>query len=92
METAETTQAIIQNAPNIALITKIICATLVVSTGTFASAFSQGRIAQAACESIAKGNEAAAKSIRSVFFYGIVFVETCALYCLILALLLLLFL
>ena len=92
METIETTQAVIQNAPDILFMTKIICATLVVSMGTFASALAQGKIAQAACESIAKGSEAAEKSIRNVFFYGIVFVETCALYCLILALILLLFL
>jgi F0F1-type ATP synthase membrane subunit c/vacuolar-type H+-ATPase subunit K len=85
METTQIVQETINNSTYIILIVKIIAAVFVVSIGTFAAAIAQGNIAQKACESLSKANEVAEKGIRSVFFTGIMFVETCALYCVIIA-------
>ena len=84
METTQIATAVINNQ-EILLIAKLVASAFVVSAGSFAAALAQGRIAEKACESLSVANQAAESGIKSVFFYGIVFVETCALYCLILA-------
>lgn len=85
METTQIVTTAIDNGQNILLIVKLIASAFVVSAGSFAAAIAQGKIAEKACESLANANQAAENGIKSVFFYGLVFVETCALYCLILA-------
>lgn len=85
MEPTQVVTTIVDNNQHILLIVKLIASAFVVSVGSFAAAIAQGKIAEKACESLAIGNQAAENGIKSVFFYGLVFVETCALYCLILA-------
>jgi F0F1-type ATP synthase membrane subunit c/vacuolar-type H+-ATPase subunit K len=85
MEATQTITTVVDNGQHILLIVKLIASAFVVSIGSFSAAIAQGRIAQKACESLAVANQAAESGIKSVFFYGLVFVETCALYCLILA-------
>ena len=85
METTQVVTTLVDNGQHILLIVKLLTSAFVVSVGSFAAAIAQGRIAEKACESLAAGNQAAENGIKSVFFYGLVFVETCALYCLILA-------
>ena len=85
METTQIIQETVNNTAYILLIVKIVAAVFVVSVGTFAAAIAQGNIAQKACESLSKCSEVAEKGIRNVFFTGIMFVETCALYCVIVA-------
>ncbi len=85
MEPTQVITTIIDNNQHILLIIKIIASAFVVSAGSFAAAIAQGKIAEKACESLSVGNQTAENGIKSVFFYGLVFVETCALYCLILA-------
>lgn len=85
METTHIVQQAINNNSHLILMVKIIAGVLVVSVGTFSAAIAQGNIAQKACESLSKADETAQKSIRSVFLAGVMLVETCALYCLIVA-------
>lgn len=85
MEANQVVTTVIDNGQHILLIVKLVASAFVVSAGSFAAAIAQGRIAEKACESLAVGNQTAENGIKSVFFYGLVFVETCALYCLILA-------
>lgn len=84
METQQIATAALNNSAYLVLITKYLAATLVVSVGSVAAAIAQGNIAAKACESLAQ-NEKAESAIRGTFLLGIVFVETCALYCVILA-------
>jgi F0F1-type ATP synthase membrane subunit c/vacuolar-type H+-ATPase subunit K len=85
MESSQIVTTVVDNGQHLLLIVKLIVSAFVVSVGSFAAALAQGRIAEKACESLATANQTAENGIKSVFFYGLVFVETCALYCLILA-------
>ena len=69
-------------------IAKYIGATIVMSMGALGACLAQGKIASKACESIAS-NINAEKSIKTTFFIGMVFVETSAIYCLLIAIVLL---
>lgn len=62
-------------------------AAIVMSVGALGACISQGKISSKTCESIS-ANPSAEKSIRSVFFTGMIFVETSAIYCLIISLIL----
>jgi F-type H+-transporting ATPase subunit c len=84
METQQVINTVINNSAFILTVTKYIAATIILAVGTVAAAIAQGKIAAKACESLAQ-NEKAETSIRSTFFLGVLFVETCALYCFILS-------
>lgn len=92
METTSVVSAVVDNNQHIILIAKLISSALVVSVGSFAAAIAQGKITQKTCESLAVGNQNAEAGIKRTFFFGIVFVETCALYCMILAMIFIFFL
>ena len=66
----------------------IICATVVVSFGAIVPAWSEGRAVAAAMDAIARQPEAGATLSRTLFV-GLAMIETMAIYCLVLALLLL---
>lgn len=85
METTSVVSSVVENNQHILLIVKLLASAFVVSVGSFAAAIAQGKITQKACESLAAGNQNAEPGINRVFFLGIIFVETCALYCVILA-------
>lgn len=85
MDSVSVVQTAVDNNQHIILIVKIIAAASVVACGSFAAAIAQGKIAAKACEGIASGTEKSEEGIRRVFFFGVVFVETCAIYCVLLA-------
>ncbi len=66
----------------------ILCATIAVSVGSIVPAYSEGRAIAAALEAIARQPEAAG-SLSRTLFVGLAMVETMAIYCLVIALLLL---
>jgi len=66
----------------------IIGAALAVSFGSLAPAFAEGRAIAAAMEAIARQPEAAGTVSRTLFV-GLAMIETMAIYCLVIALLLL---
>ena len=65
----------------------IIAAALVVSVGSIGPAFAEGRSVAAALEAIARQPEAAG-TISRTLFVGLAMIETMAIYCLVIALLL----
>jgi F-type H+-transporting ATPase subunit c len=69
-------------------ISQYIGAALVMAVGAVGSSMAQGKISAKACESLAQ-NPNAEKSIRTIFFTGIIAIETSAIYCLLIALYLL---
>ena len=69
-------------------IVKYLSAALLVAIGSIGVAKSQGGIAEKACESLAQ-NPAAEKGIRSIFTMAMFLVEASAVYCLLIALMLL---
>lgn len=77
-----------ENVINYLEIVKYVSAALLVGVGSVGVAISQGKIAQKACESLAQ-NEAAEKGIRGIFTMGMFLVEASAVYCLLIALILL---
>lgn len=66
----------------------IICAAFTVSFGSIGPAFAEGRAVAAAMDAIARQPEAA-NSISRTLFVGLAMIETTAIYCLVIALLLL---
>lgn len=66
----------------------VICATLAVSMGAVIPALSEGRAIVAAMEAIARQPEAQGPISRTLFV-GLAMVETMAIYCLVVALVLL---
>jgi F-type H+-transporting ATPase subunit c len=66
----------------------IICATVAVSVGAIVPAFAEGRAIAAALEAIARQPEAQGPLSRTLFV-GLAMVETMAIYCLVIALVLL---
>lgn len=66
----------------------IICASIAVSVGSIAPALAEGRAVVAALEAIARQPEASG-TISRTLFVGLAMVETTAIYCLVIALLLL---
>lgn len=66
----------------------IVCATVAVSVGAIVPAYSEGRAIVAAMEAIARQPEAQGPLSRTLFV-GLAMVETMAIYCLVIALLLL---
>lgn len=82
------TNNVIQNFEAYILITKYIGATLVMALGAIGVSIAQGKIAGKACDAIAQ-NPSVEKPIKSTFFIGMVFVETSAIYCLMIAIILL---
>ena len=66
----------------------IICATVAVSVGAIVPAYSEGRAIVAAMEAIARQPEAQGPLSRTLFV-GLAMVETMAIYCLVIALVLL---
>ncbi|MCF7701442.1 F0F1 ATP synthase subunit C [Loktanella sp. M215] len=66
----------------------IICAALAVSFGSIGPALAEGRAVAAAMEAIARQPEAA-NTISRTLFVGLAMIETTAIYCLVVALLLL---
>jgi F-type H+-transporting ATPase subunit c len=69
-------------------IISIICATLAVSFGSIGPAIAEGRAVAAAMEAMARQPEAA-NTISRTLFVGLAMIETTAIYCLVIALLLL---
>ena len=69
-------------------ITSIIAAAFAVSFGALGPALGEGRAVAAAMEAIARQPEAA-NSISRTLFVGLAMIETTAIYCLVIALLLL---
>jgi F-type H+-transporting ATPase subunit c len=69
-------------------IVSIICAALAVSIGSIGPALAEGRSVTAAMDAIARQPEAAG-SISRTLFVGLAMIETMAIYCLVVALLLL---
>jgi F-type H+-transporting ATPase subunit c len=65
----------------------IICATVAVSIGSIGPALAEGRSVAAAMDAIARQPEAAG-AISRTLFVGLAMIETMAIYCLVLALLL----
>lgn len=84
MEIQQVANTVLNNSAFLLMATKYISATMILAVGTVAAALAQGKIAAKACESLAQ-NEKADAAIRSTFFLGVLFVETCALYCFILS-------
>ncbi|UOA27226.1 F0F1 ATP synthase subunit C [Pseudosulfitobacter sp. DSM 107133] len=69
-------------------IVSIICATIAVAFGSIGPALAEGRAVAAAMEAIARQPEAA-NTISRTLFVGLAMIETTAIYCLVIALLLL---
>lgn len=69
-------------------IVSIVCAALAVSFGSLGPALAEGRAVAAAMEAIARQPEAA-NTISRTLFVGLAMIETTAIYCLVIALLLL---
>ncbi|KCZ47954.1 MULTISPECIES: F0F1 ATP synthase subunit C [unclassified Hyphomonas] len=69
-------------------IASIICATLAVCLGAVAPALAEGRAVAAALEAIARQPESAG-TISRTLFVGLAMIETTAIYCLVVSLLLL---
>lgn len=65
-----------------------ICATAAVSIGSIGPALAEGRSLSSAMDAIARQPEASA-SISRTLFVGLAMIETMAIYCLVIALLLL---
>lgn len=65
----------------------IACATIAVSFGSIVPAFSEGRALVSAMEAIARQPESA-NTLSRTLFVGLAMIETMAIYCLVLALLL----
>jgi F-type H+-transporting ATPase subunit c len=68
-------------------ITSIFCATFAVAFGAIGPAIAEGRAVAAAMEAIARQPDAA-NSISRTLFVGLAMIETTAIYCLVIALLL----
>jgi F-type H+-transporting ATPase subunit c len=66
----------------------LLCAAIAVSFGTIAPALAEGRAVAAAMEAIARQPEAAGTLSRTLFV-GLAMIETMAIYCLVVALLVL---
>ena len=66
----------------------IICSAIAVSVGSIAPALAEGRSVAAALDAIARQPEAAG-TISRTLFVGLAMIETMAIYCLVIALLLL---
>lgn len=66
----------------------IICAAIAVSFGAIGPAFAEGRAIVAAMDAIARQPESAGTLSRTLFV-GLAMIETMAIYCLVIALLLL---
>lgn len=66
----------------------VICATVAVSIGAIAPALAEGRAIAAALEAIARQPESQGPLSRTLFV-GLAMIETMAIYCLVVALLLL---
>jgi F-type H+-transporting ATPase subunit c len=66
----------------------IVCATVAVSFGAIGPAFAEGRAVAAAMEAIARQPESASTLSRTLFV-GLAMIETMAIYCLVIALVLL---
>lgn len=75
------------NATWIQLIS-IVCAALAVAFGAIGPAFAEGRAVAAAMDALARQPEAA-NTISRTLFVGLAMIETMAIYCLVVALLLL---
>lgn len=69
-------------------VVSIICAALAVSFGSLGPALAEGRAVAAALDAIARQPEAA-NTISRTLFVGLAMIETTAIYCLVIALLLL---
>ncbi|GAA4337405.1 F0F1 ATP synthase subunit C [Pigmentiphaga soli] len=69
-------------------IVSIICAALAISFGAIGPAFGEGRAIAAAMDAIARQPEAAGTISRTLLI-GLAMIETMAIYCLVIALLLL---
>ena len=69
-------------------IASIICAALAVSFGAIGPALAEGRAVAAAMDAISRQPEAAG-TISRTLFVGLAMIETMAIYCLVIALLLL---
>jgi F-type H+-transporting ATPase subunit c len=65
----------------------ILCATVAVSIGAIGPAFAEGRAVAAAMEAIARQPESAGTLSRTLFV-GLAMIETMAIYCLVIALVL----
>jgi F-type H+-transporting ATPase subunit c len=66
----------------------IVCAALAVAFGAIGPAFAEGRAVAAAMDALARQPEAA-NTISRTLFVGLAMIETMAIYCLVVALLLL---
>ena len=66
----------------------IICATVAVSIGAIGPAFAEGRAVAAAMEAMAR-QPASAGTLSRTLFVGLAMIETMAIYCLVVALVLL---
>jgi F-type H+-transporting ATPase subunit c len=66
----------------------ILCATIAVSVGAVVPAFAEGRAVSAAMEAIAR-QPASAGTLSRTLFVGLAMIETMAIYCLVVALVLL---
>lgn len=66
----------------------ILCATIAVSVGAIGPAFAEGRAVAAAMEAMARQPESAGTVSRTLFV-GLAMIETMAIYCLVIALVLL---
>ena len=66
----------------------IICATVAVSFGAIVPALSEGRAVAAAMEAIAR-QPASAGTLSRTLFVGLAMIETMAIYCLVIALVIL---
>jgi F-type H+-transporting ATPase subunit c len=73
---------------NLTQIVSIVVAGLAVSFGAIGPAFAEGRAVAAAMDAIARQPEAA-NTISRTLFVGLAMIETMAIYCLVVALLLL---
>ncbi|MBV5296431.1 MAG: F0F1 ATP synthase subunit C [Curvibacter lanceolatus] len=69
-------------------IVSIICAALAVAFGAIGPALAEGRAVAAAMDALARQPEAA-NTISRTLFVGLAMIETMAIYCLVIALLLL---
>jgi F-type H+-transporting ATPase subunit c len=85
----ETTQIVTTDWVAIITVAKYISASIVMACGAVGASNAQAKIAAQSCESIAQ-NTSAEKAVKFIFGAGIIAVETSAIYCLLIAIILLL--
>ena len=78
-----------ENALSYIKIAQYVAAAIVMGLGALGACLAQAKVASKACECIAQ-NPTVEKEIKNIFFSGLLFIETSAIYCLVISIILLL--